>query len=260
MGFRVLGPETKIAGCPLCLERFGRATAVLTHLCVPPLLSTGAFHIRVPVPGALPGEQLQHLCLGRAPRPPLGPRVVCGPQQAGQSQAGLQPPRPPPARLHTLLAPFPTAPPTTAGLHCHPAREEAATTSSATTTKENGSGHPAAAQPRLCQIPPQVSLWVAVPRGGCGGFLGRSGARYPSPFPDGMDVGALAERSRRCCHGWGARRRCCSAAAEGSHEGPPPRTCFLAPFSLVMLSTIIFIQELRPVTLKCQRVLELCWQ
>lgn len=73
--------------------------------CVPSV-PAGPLHGGLPFPGALPGEQLQHLCLGRASQPSLRAPVVRGPQQAGQSQAGLQPPCPAPACLHTLPAPL----------------------------------------------------------------------------------------------------------------------------------------------------------
>ncbi|XP_074398070.1 fibroblast growth factor 5 isoform X2 [Zonotrichia albicollis] len=112
-----------------------------------------SLHGGLPFPRALPGEQLQHLRLGRAPQPPLGPPVVRGAQQARQGQARLQPPRPAPARLHALPAPLraPAAP--RARLHRGPARQEAAAQGPARPG-------PAAQEPRPRPLPAQVPLRV----------------------------------------------------------------------------------------------------
>ncbi|KAM6206050.1 fibroblast growth factor 5 isoform 1-T1 [Sarcoramphus papa] len=132
-------------------------------------------HGGLPVSGALPGEQLQHLRLGRPPQPALGPAVVRGPQQAGQSQAGLQPPRPAPARLHALPPPLSAAPAPRARLHRHPPRKEAPAAA-----ETEGRPVLASEKPQPRQVPAEVSLRV-VRRGGdagagetgCpGGFLG----------------------------------------------------------------------------------------
>jgi len=142
----------------------------------PGSVPAGAVHGGLPVPGALPGEQLQHLRLGRAPQPALRAPVVRGPQQAGQSQAGLQPPRPAPARLHALPAPLPAAPAPRARLHRHPPRKEAP----AATAETEGRPEPASEKPWPCQVPAEVSLRVACRGGDAGmgatrhlcGFLG----------------------------------------------------------------------------------------
>ncbi|XP_031964922.1 fibroblast growth factor 5 isoform X2 [Corvus moneduloides] len=111
-------------------------------------------HGGLPLPGALPGEQLQHLRLGRAPQPSLGAPVVRGPQQAGQSQAGLQPPCPAPARLHALPAPLLAAAAPRARLHRRSPREEAPA------AEAQGRPIPASEEPRPCQVPAEVPLRV----------------------------------------------------------------------------------------------------
>lgn len=80
--------------------------------------------------------------------------MVRGAQQAGQSQAGLQPPRPAPARLHALPPSLSAAPASRARLHRHPPREEAA-------AETQGCAVAASEKPQPCQVPAEVSLRVA---------------------------------------------------------------------------------------------------
>lgn len=122
-----------------------------------PSVPTGPLHGGLPFPGALPGEQLQHVRLGRAPQPSLGAPVVRGPQQARQSQAGLQPPCPAPARLHALSAPLLAAAAPRARLHRRSPREEAPA------AEAQGRPIPASEEPRPCQVPAEIPLRV-VPR------------------------------------------------------------------------------------------------
>ncbi|XP_064272405.1 fibroblast growth factor 5 isoform X2 [Passer domesticus] len=116
-----------------------------------------SLHGGLPLPRALPGEQLQHLRLSRAPQPTLGPPVVRGAQQARQGQARLQPPRPAPARLHALLAPLLAAAAPRARLHRRPPREEA--------PAAQAQGGSVAASPEPWQVPAEVPLRVGQQRG-----------------------------------------------------------------------------------------------
>ncbi|XP_074444598.1 fibroblast growth factor 5 isoform X1 [Larus michahellis] len=144
-------------------------------------------HGGLPFSGAFPGEQLQHLRLGRAPQPALGTAVVRGAQQAGQSQEGLQPPRPPPACLYALSAPLSAAPAPRARLHCHPPRKEAPAAA-----KTKGRPTPASEKPWPRQVPSEVSLRVAH-NGGRAGARAAFGVTPQGTYipPPQMDMGRL---------------------------------------------------------------------